>query len=76
MDGVGGVHEEGRGACAIERRDYFGGDVGTFANSGNYDPSRGRKNGFYRLGKARIEAFFEIFDSFFFICNNLYCNIL
>ncbi len=74
VDGVGGVHEEGRGAGAVEGGDDFGGDVGTFANTGNYDPSRGRKNGFDGVRKAVIDAFGEVFYCFFFICNNLFSN--
>ena len=76
MDSVGSVHEEGRRAGAVEGGDDFGGNVSTFANTGNYDPSRGRKNGFDGVRKAIINAFFEVGDSFFFIGNNLYCNAL
>ena len=76
VDGVGGMHEECGGAGAVEGGDDFRGDVRALANTGNYDPSRGRKNGFDSLRKAIIDTFFEILDSFFFICNNLYCNIL
>ena len=76
VDGVGGMHEEGRSAGAVEGGNDLGGDVCALSNTRNYDSSRGRKNGFDGLKKAFIEPVFQIVDSFFFFFNNLNGNIL
>jgi len=76
MDGVGGVHEEGRGAGAVEGGDHFGGYVGALADAGENDAAGGAKNGFHGCGETVIDVCGKAFDCLFFFCNYFYCNLL
>lgn len=76
MDGVGGMHEECGGAGAVECGNDFGGYVGALSYASNNDAPRGRKNGLNGIGKGVVNVFFESFNGFFFICNDVSCNVL
>ena len=47
VDGVGGVHKQGRRAGAVERGHDFAGNVGAFANARHHYPAGKPQNGFH-----------------------------
>ena len=51
MDGVGGVHKQGRRARRIERSHHFAGNVGTFADARHHYPAPQGENSFHALCK-------------------------
>ena len=75
MDGVGGMEEEGRGAGGVERGDNLHGDIGAFANTGDDNTSRGRKQCLDGLRKAVVNIVLEIFYCFFLVVNYLNSNL-
>ena len=76
VDSVGGVHEEGRRARAVEGGDNLCCDVCAFADAGYYHTAGGAKNSFHGLRKAVVDMSGETFNSFFFFCNYFNCNVL
>ena len=75
MYGVGGVHEQCRSASGIERADDFGGDVGALANACHNHAPLGVKNGLNSFDKSIVYIGSQMFNSFFFVLNNLSSNM-
>ena len=52
MNGIGGVHEQGRRAGAVERGHDFAGYMGAFANARDHHAALERQNGLYAVHKV------------------------
>lgn len=56
MQRLSGMEKHRRRSRGIQRRYKLRADVGTFADSGEHQPTWSCADGFYKGGKLRIEA--------------------